>query len=166
MQLYCSTFLLLSLWIAVSSTVSAVPTQGVGGGSFNLVRSSESPEQYNVIVSNSEEVVVSAVFSIAQLKVFRDMFEEARAFALTNESVGRERPMTTRFSSRAEPALFVDIAKFGNQSQFFITLANESGRITIEAGSITRGSGKSDQGLFFDIKSRITKAASTGSSPN
>jgi hypothetical protein len=159
---------LSSSFAALSATlvqqVRSAPSGAAGvaspveSASFNLTRSRENGAHFNLVVSDSSENVVSGLFSLDQLKTFRAILDEARSFALTDDSVGASRPMTTRFSSKDESGLFVDVAKMGNQSQFFVTVTSETGHITFDAGAITRGNVGEERGLFFDIRSRINLA--------
>jgi hypothetical protein len=124
------------------------------GASVNLNRLPENPRQYSLIISDDDEHVFSGGFSIEQLQILRAIMVEAEKFAFSEEGVGAKEAITTRFMDKQEPAFIVDIQKVGNQSQFFLTLNTESGRMTWEAGRTIRSSRRED-GFFFDLLSRL-----------
>jgi hypothetical protein len=98
--------------------------------------------------------VISIVFSLAQLEVFKSVLLEAEAFALNNEGVGTKEPVTTRFQDAKEQSLIVDVEKSGNRSRLFITLADDSGSQTAEAGRVIRNT-RREVGFFFEFLSRL-----------
>src|SRR5688572_14078440 len=102
------------------------------GATFRLTGSTEGPGRFNLYISDGEETVISGSFSSDQIRNFRDVMAEARSFALTEEAVGKGEPQTTRFFNEEDNALIIDVMKFENQSQVFITYETEIGRITVE----------------------------------
>jgi hypothetical protein len=139
---------------AQSTRASAGPVKSPTGESFQLARSPESGTQFNVIFSDGQEQVVSGTFSVEHLQVFREVMVEAKEFAFTEASVGTDEPITMRFFSREAEGFLVDITKFKDHSQFFITMKTAVGRVTIEAGTVTRND-KKEVGFFFDILSNL-----------
>jgi len=124
------------------------------GANFRLTVSREDPGRFNLLVSDGEEAVISGSHTVEQVKNFRDVLAEARAFALTEEASGGNEPQTTRFFNDEDDALIIDVMKFENQSQFFITYETEIGRITIEGGTVDRRE-KKEAGLFYDLLSKV-----------
>jgi hypothetical protein len=130
---------------------------------FNLDQSRENPNEFNLILTDGEEAVVSGLFFLDQLYDFRDLMLEARKFAYTEESVGKDEPVITRIANQENPSFAIDVSKRGNQSQFFITVKSQGGRLTVDAGAIVR-SEKREEGFFFDVLKRLQYqiAKSTG----
>ena len=130
----------------------AAPQQG--GPTCRVARSGRSLDRFDLMVSDGDEAVVSGTFSKGQIEVFRNILIEAQKFAMNEEEVGHQEPMTTRIASESEPALAVDVTKLDDQSQIFITLTSEVGQLTIEAGTVQRRS-QHAQGVFFTLLSRM-----------
>ena len=122
--------------------------------SFSLTRLSENPNQYSLVMSDSNERVVSENFSIDQLQVLRAIMVEAEKFARTGEAAGTKEAVTTRFADKHETAFIVDVQKLGAESWLFLTLNTAIGQMTSESGHINRNVGH-DSGLFFDLLSRL-----------
>jgi hypothetical protein len=101
---------------------------------------------------------VSGTFTLRQIDVFEAVLEAAKAFALTDEKVGSDKPITTRLMEQHEWSLFVDVSKIGNQSRFYVSLVTSQGKLTAEAGEITRGSKKEHSALLIDWLSRVADA--------
>lgn len=121
---------------------------------FTLARSNAAPDQFDLLISDGDEKVISGTFTRAQMEVFRQVLIEARKFALTEEEVGKGTAKTTRIASSSQPALIIDISKTGDQSQLFITFTTEVGHITVRAGRVQRGIRRED-GLFYQLLSRL-----------
>ncbi|HYP28651.1 MAG TPA: hypothetical protein VE262_18210 [Blastocatellia bacterium] len=124
------------------------------GANFRLAASKQTPGTFDLMISDGEEAVISGSFTSDQVKNFRDVMAEARAFALTEEGVGNGEPQTTRFYNEESAALIVDVMKFESQSQFFLTYETEIGRITVEGGTLDRKD-KKEAGLFYDLLSKL-----------
>jgi len=122
--------------------------------SFTLTRLLEDPRQYSLVISGTDERSISGTFSVDQLQVLRAIMVEAEKFAMTVEAAGAKEPITTRFADRQEAAFVVDVQKDSNQSRLFLTLKTEIGRMTWEAGKITRSTRRED-GFFFALLSRL-----------
>lgn len=125
--------------------------------SFSLTRLPENPSQYSLVLSDSDEHVISGSFSVHQLQILRAIMVEAEKFALTSEAVGAKEPITTRFSDKQERAFLVDVQKSGNLSMLFFTITTETGRMTWTAGRVIRNTGR-NEGFFFDLLSRLEAA--------
>ena len=130
---------------------------------FSLDQSNESSTDFALILSDGEESSVSGMFFIGQLYTFRELLLEAKKFALTDEAVGKDEPITTRFSNKEERAFAIDVSKRGNQSQFFVTIKTLIGQMTVDAGIVNRID-KKEEGLLFDMLKRVQLmiAKSTG----
>lgn len=124
------------------------------GETFRLTRSLESQSVFDLIIAGDEERVVSRQFSLKELQLIRDIMDEARRFAFSDEAVGKSEPLTTRLSSDEMQGFAIDVIKFEAQSQFYITLAAQGGLITVDAGAVRRDE-KKEEGFFFDLLSRI-----------
>jgi hypothetical protein len=124
--------------------------------SYTLTQLPENQSKYSIVISGSDERMVSGNFSVQQLQILKALMNEAEKFALTDESIGTRNPVTTRFMDRREPAFRIDVEKFGNQSRLFLTLKSEIGRITAEAGKLNRIT-KREEGFFFDLLERLDK---------
>ncbi len=130
---------------------------------FSLDQNSESLTDFALILSDGEERSVSGTLFIGQLYTFRELLLEARKFAFTEEAVGKDEPITTRFSNKDERAFTIDVSKRGNQSQFFVTIKTLIGSMTVDAGAVNR-SDKKEEGLLFEMLKRVEVmiARSTG----
>ena len=124
------------------------------GPRFNLIRNTSAPGQFDLLISDGGERVISGTFTQAQMEVFRQVMNEARKFALTEEEVGKPAAKTTRIASSSQPSLIVDVSKTSDQSQLFITFTTEAGHITVEAGRVQRGI-RREYGLFYQLLSRL-----------
>lgn len=121
---------------------------------FSLTRLPETPVRYSLVISDSEEHVISGSFSIFQLQVLRAILNEAQKFAYTEEAVGTKEPITTRFLDKQEQGFTVDVQKFGNQSRLYLTISAGGGSQTAEAGRVNRSVRRAD-GFLFDLASRL-----------
>ena len=131
---------------------------------FTLARSTAAPDQFDLLISDGDEKVISGTFTRAQMEVFRQVLIEARKFALTEEEAGKGTAKTTRIASSSQPALIIDVSKTGDQSQLFITFTTEVGHITIRAGRVQRGIRRED-GLFYQLLSRLESLLPKSSAP-
>jgi hypothetical protein len=122
--------------------------------SFNLDRMPENPKQYSLVISDTDEHNISGSFSVDQLQILRAIMVEAEKFAFTEEAVGTKGSITTRFTDKQERAFIVDVEKVGNQTQLFLTITTEIGRMTMQAGKIIRGT-RREEGFFFGLLSRL-----------
>jgi hypothetical protein len=122
--------------------------------SFTLTRLPENPNLYSLVLSDSDEHVVSGSFSVPQLQILRTMMVEAEKFAMTSEAVGAKEPITTRFSDKQEQAFAVDVEKSANLSMLFLTIKSETGSMTWAAGKVVRST-RRNEGFFFDLRSLL-----------
>ncbi|HVF91331.1 MAG TPA: hypothetical protein VNH22_14790 [Blastocatellia bacterium] len=136
---------------AASDKKKNKPTQGA---TFRLAGSYEGPGRFDFIITDGEESVISGSYTVDQVKSFRDVMAEARAFALTDEGVGNGEPQTTRFFDEENDALIIDVMKFESRSQLFITYETQSGRITVEGGTLDRRE-KKEAGFFYDLLAKV-----------
>jgi len=153
-----------SLFIAVAATSlvaaprnrerKANPETQSRDVSFNLTRLAENPRKYSLVISDDDEHTISGAFSVDQLQILKAIMIEAEKFAFTEEAVGTKEPITTRFTDKQEPAFIIDVQKSGNQSQIFLTLTTEIGRLTLEAGRAIRNT-RREEGFFFDLLTRL-----------
>jgi hypothetical protein len=138
------------------------PVKSQTGESFHLAPSLDAPSQFNLIVTNGDESVISGIFTAEQVQAIYAVLEEARKFAFSEEAVGGREPLTTRLSSEGVPGFAIDVTKFDDQSQFFITIKTSVGRATVDGGTVKR-SEKKEEGFFFEIlfnvKSQIPRPA-------
>ena len=133
------------------------------GPSFYIAPLEGSTSVFSVLLGDGGNTV-AGTFTLQQIVVFEAVLQAAQAFALTDEKVGSGTPITTRLMEQHEWSLFVDVSKIGNQSRFYVSLITPQGRLTTEAGEITRGSKKEPSALLLDILSRV-QAAKAGIAP-
>jgi hypothetical protein len=125
------------------------------GDTFQLAPSLEAPTRFSIVASTGDEQVVSGLFSARRLRIMRQVMEQAGRFAFSDEAVGANEPMTTRFFSVEARGFAIDVSKLGGTSRFFVNLRTSVGRITLDAGIVSRGQ-KKQEGFFFDVLARIT----------
>ncbi|MBI3649482.1 MAG: hypothetical protein HY231_00350 [Acidobacteria bacterium] len=140
------------------------PIKSPTGASFNIAPSSEVPGEFQVVITDGDEQVVSGAFNLIQLEVLKAIMDEARKFALSEEGVDKGQPTTSRFSTKEERSFIVDVTKSATQSQFFFTLQTQIGRLTLDAGAIKRND-KREESFFFDIRARIEAAIASALAP-
>ncbi len=121
---------------------------------FSLTPLRETPVRYSLVISDSDEHVISGFFSIFQLQVLRDILNEAQRFAYTEEAAGTKEPITTRFLDKQEQGFSVDVQKFGNQSRLYLTISAGGSSQTAEAGRVNRSVRRAD-GFLFDLAARV-----------
>jgi hypothetical protein len=146
--------LLAAFLIAAAGLGQPVNANGSQAFSFSLTQAPENPRQYSLVISDDDEHTISGMFSIEQLQILRAIMTEAEKFALNDEAVGTKDPATTRFTDKQENAFIIDVQKVGNQSDLFLTLNTDIGRMTVNAGKIIR-SNRREGGFFFDLLSRL-----------
>jgi hypothetical protein len=122
--------------------------------SFSLTQTPENPMKYSLVISDDDEHSISGIFSIEQLQVLKAIMTEAEKFALNEEAVGTTESTTTRFADKQEASFVIDVEKLGTQSGLFLTVKSEVGRMTVNAGKISR-SNRREEGFFFDLLSRL-----------
>ena len=127
------------------------PPKGV---SFYMAPIVETPGRFSLSFTDAEGRTLSGVYVQSQVDIFEAILAEAKKFAQTDEAVGLKKPTVTRLSDKKEPGFFVDVAKMGLQSQFFITVTYLGEFVTVEAGTIKRGD-KNSTAMLYDILTRV-----------
>ena len=122
--------------------------------SVNLNRLPENSRMYSLVISDSDERVISGNFSIERLQILKAIMTEAEKFAYTSEGVGTKEPITTRFADQHEPAFICDVQKIGVESSFFLTFNIDDNSSTLNAGKYFRST-RREQGMFFDLLTRL-----------
>lgn len=161
-------------WLLIASLVLLCATtqaQDHSGGAytlgqlpdytFNLTPAAENPGHYNLVISDSDEHVISSTVSSSQLEILKSVLLEAEKFALTDEGISASQPQTTRFQDKTEAAFVVDVEKFRNQSRLFLTLTTDGSSQTAEAGRINRST-RRESGFIFDLLSRLESMLPNG----
>jgi hypothetical protein len=92
-----------------------------------------------------------------KLPILEAVVTEAKQFGLTEESVGNGKAITTRFSDKQMANFVVDVSKLGKQTHFYVTMQNQQGKITLDAGTIKRGDPEATA-FLYDILSKIQAA--------
>ena len=113
---------------------------------------------FSVLLGDGAGKTVAGTFTLQQLDVFEAVLEAAKAFALTDEKVGSGTAITTRLMDQHEWSLFVDVSKMGNLSRLYVSMVTPQGKLTTEAGEITRGSKKEPSALMLNILSQVQQA--------
>jgi hypothetical protein len=131
------------------------PTGGSGASFF--ISPVANVGQFTVTLTDGSGKVVTGLFTPAQVEVFEAVLLAAKAFALTDEKVGYSSPIITRLMDQHEWSLFVDVSKMGNTSKFYVSLITPNGKLSAEAGEITRGS-KAQSALLLDMLSQVQEA--------
>lgn len=132
------------------------------GAGFYISPIAEIPGRYSLVLSDSDGRHVSDSFAESQVVVLEAIMEEARKFALTDESAGTKKPVITRFYDKREPSFIVDVAKLRTYSQFFLTIKSLTTHLTVDAGTFKRGDEKAEV-FFYKI---LSKVQSRNSAPN
>lgn len=134
------------------------------GPSFYIAPVEGSTSMFNVLLGDGSGNTVAGMFTLQQIVAFEAVLQAAQAFALTDEKVGSGKPIITRLMEQHEWSLFVDVSKIGNQSRFYVSLTTPQGKLTAEAGEITRGSKKEPSALLLEILSQL-RAVKAGITP-
>ena len=113
---------------------------------------------FSLLLSDGQGNSVTGQFNLPQIDVFEALLEAATTFALSDEKVGARDPIITRLMDQHEWSMFVDVAKKGNQSQIYVSLITPTGKLTAEAGVITRGSQKEAEALLWKMLAQIREA--------
>ena len=131
------------------------------GAGFYIAPITETPGRFSLSFSDTEGRTISGMYVFSQLEILEALLAEAKKFASTDEAVGYKKPVVTRLSDKSEPGFFIDVAKMGLQSQFFITVKSMDQVITVNAGTIKRGDAKSKP-LLYDILKRVREVKNPG----
>lgn len=131
------------------------------GSGFYIAPIAETPGRFSLSFSDPEGRTLSGMYVLSQIEIFEALLAEAKRFALSDEAVGYKKPVVTRLSDKNEPGFFIDVAKMGVQSQFFITIKSVDQVITVNAGTIKRGDPKS-KALLYEILKRVREVKNPG----
>lgn len=137
-----------------NQTGATFPAGQLPDFTFTLTRVPEPPGRYSLVISDSDEHVISNAFSISQLEILTAILHEAEKFALSEEGNGTNEPLTTRFQDSKEGGFTVDVEKFRNLSRLYLTLTVDASSQTAEAGRINRTT-RRESGFFFELVSRL-----------
>lgn len=128
------------------------------GASFYIAPLEGGRGLFSVMLADANGKSVSGTFTLQQVEVFEAVLEASEAFALTNEKVGTGTPIITRLMEQHEWSLFVDVSKVGDESRLYISLITPMGKLTTDAGEISRSSKKQPQALLWKILSQVREA--------
>jgi hypothetical protein len=124
----------------------------------------EGMNAFSMLLTDGSGNNVTGSFSAEQVSIFESVLRAARDFALSDEKVGQGTPVITRFMDQHEWSMFVDVGKLGTKSRFYVSLETINGKVTADAGEITRGSKKEQKALFLTILNELEQAK-TGTLP-
>jgi hypothetical protein len=127
------------------------------GPSFYVGTVAGGPGMFSVLLGDGVRTV-TGTFTTKQIEVFEAVLLAAKDFAQTDEAVGKTTPIITRLMDQHEWSLFVDVSKQGDRSKFYVTLATVTGRLTVPAGEIVRGSKKETEILFTSVLAKVQEA--------
>ncbi|MFY9609607.1 MAG: hypothetical protein WAU45_13440 [Blastocatellia bacterium] len=126
------------------------------GASFYLAPIAGAKNQYSLLLTDADNRTVAGTFRLSQISIFQALVIAAKEFAETNESVGTTaKPVTTRFRDKDELSFVIDVQKTATHSRFFVSMNCVSGKITVDAGAIKRGSKEEGDALFLKILPRV-----------
>lgn len=128
------------------------------GASFRISIPDRRPDKFSFLLSDPTKRIVYHLYPLEQIKLMEAIMLEVKKFAYSDEAVGDKKPTITRFYDKNLPSFAVDVSKVGNKSQVFLTLANLSSKVTIDAGTIRRDE-KEGKAMFLDLLARIEAAA-------
>ena len=123
---------------------------------FYIGRIEHDPNRFSVLLSDENSRIVNAHFTMNQLLLFEVVILEAQKFAESDEAAGTNKAIITRFYDKKAPELIIDVAKKGQESQYFITLQGFNGTLTIDGGKFKRN--KKDEvpnGVFYTMIKKI-----------
>jgi len=128
------------------------------GPGFYLERIPETPNQYSLLLTDAEKRSVAGTFITPQLALFQALLVAAKDFGQTTESAGTTaKPVTTRFTDKGEPSFAIDVEKTATHSRFYVSMTCLAGKVTVDAGTIKRGSKDQGNPLMFAILSRVNE---------
>lgn len=127
------------------------------GRNFYIQPVENSEGTYTLLLSDPEGKIVTREYRLAQIDIFEAIMVEAEKFALNNQGVGTSKPVVTRFFDKQEPSFFVDVAKQGNESQFFLTVKSFDDQLTVDTGKIKRST-PAAKVFFHEILKQIKDA--------
>lgn len=126
------------------------------GASFYLAPIADKQNQYSLLLTDADNRAVAGTFMLSQISIFQALVVAAKEFGETNESVGTTaKPVTTRFRDDDEPTFVIDVQKTATHSRFFVSMNCVTGKITVDAGAVKRGSKEQGDALFLKILPRV-----------
>lgn len=127
------------------------------GRNFYIHPVEDNPGFYSLLISDQDGRIITGEYRLAQISIFEAIMVEAEKFAVSPQDVGTSKPVITRFFDKKEPSFFVDVAKQGNESQFFITVKSLTDQITVDTGRIKRSTPKVKV-FFHEVLAQIQAA--------
>lgn len=131
------------------------------GASFYIAPIVETPGRFSMSFTDADGRTVAGMYILRQIEILEALLVEAKRFAENDEAVGYKKPVVTRLSDKNEPDFFIDVAKMGLRSQFYITVNSMDQVITVDAGAIKRGDEKAKP-LLYDILKRVRGVKNPG----
>jgi hypothetical protein len=102
----------------------------------------------DAVLADGNGQTLDEFFLYEKLPLLVAIISEAKKFGLTEEAVGTNKALTTRFSDKQVPNFIVDVSKTGKQTHFYLTVKNQTQSITLDAGKIKRGD--PEEKIFLD----------------
>lgn len=133
------------------------------GPTFQITPIEQVKGMYLALLADDQGRTLEEFFLFEKLPILEAIVLEAKNFGLTEEAVGGAKPLTTRFSDRQVPNFMVDVSKVAKQTHFYVTMLNQRGKITVDAGAIKRGDPEATA-MLYDILTKIQAAKSQGES--
>ena len=149
---------------AAATEIGPDPGKGLrppSGPSFYIAPIESTKGMFSVLLANGNTTVAGS-FTSRQVEVFESVLAAAKDFALSDEAVGKSAPIITRLMDQHEWSLFVDVSKVNDRSKIYVTLITPSGKLTVEAGEIVRGSKKEQTAMLFKMISQVQDAKVAG----
>jgi hypothetical protein len=109
---------------------------------------------YSILISDQEGKMITGEYRLSQIDILEAIMVEAGKFAVNAQGVGTSKPVITRFFDKQEPSFFVDVAKQGNDAQFFVTIKSVMGEITVDTGKIKRSTPEA-KAFFHEMLKQI-----------
>lgn len=124
------------------------------GRNFYIQPVENNPGFYSLLISDQDGRIITGQYRQAQLEIFEAIMTEAEKFAILAQDAGTSTPIVTRFFDKQEPSFFVDVAKQGNESHFFVTVKSLTDQLTVDTGRIKRSAPKTKV-FFHEILAQI-----------
>jgi hypothetical protein len=127
------------------------------GPAFNIGPMGDGRNRFVMVISDENKRVLTCDATHAQVELFQAILEEAKRFAATDESRGLKRPIVTRFFSRPDKTISVDVSKLGERSYFYVNMRCHRDRLTAPLGSIKKGESDAKP-VFYEMLARLGDA--------
>ncbi len=134
-------------------------TVSAEGTSFYISNVPQSTKRFTILMKNEDGLVLSGTYLLQHVLIFEAIMNEAKKFAQTEEAVGKDKPMITRFFDKQAPRFVVDVMKSAKESHFYVTIKNSTDQITADAGGFRRGD-KGASPIFYDMLARVQEISS------